>query len=356
MTRVINFELLFPVLVLILLSLTTLLSLSHDLFVNQLIFTLIGFFAFIIFSLLDYKRLKKFSLWIFAISVAALFVILFLGIEVRGATRWLDIIGFRFQLSEILKPFLLVSLAAFLSERKLYFSTFLLTLVLLGVVSLPIFLQPDLGNTLIYLLTCVFLLLFYGIPLSWFILPGGVLVIILPLLWHILRDYQKLRLVSFINPKTDPLGVSYNLIQAVIAVGGGGLIGRGLGHGTQSLLEFLPERHTDFIFATIAENFGFLGAVLLLSAFAFLLFKTYKIIIEAEDSFAALLGAGAFFLIAFQVFINIGGNIGILPITGVTLPLVSYGGSSLLSTFILLGILNSITRTFRKRPQILEIR
>lgn len=356
MTKIWNTGLLFPALVIIAISLTTLLSLDENLFINQSIFIIIGLFAFALFSLIDYKILKSFSLPILIISIAALFLVLVLGTEVRGAVRWFDFAGTRLQISEVLKPFLIIALAGFLSNRRLTFNTFLVSLLLIGFVSLPVFLQPDLGNTLIYILTGIILLLFYGMPLSYFLLPSVLGLLILPVIWNVLREYQKTRLISFLNPEKDPLGASYNLIQAVIAVGGGELIGRGLGHGTQSQLKFLPERHTDFIFAVIAENFGFLGAVLLVAAFVFLLFKIYKIVKESDDSFGKLFGAGAFGLLITQLFLNIGGNTGILPITGITLPLVSYGGSSLVSTFILLGILNSIAASITKRPRILEIR
>lgn len=357
MRRIFNFELLFPVFILVAISLTALLALDRGLFHNQLLFIFLGFLAFIVFSFVDYRPLRNFMLPIFLVSVILLFLLLIFGVEVRGAVRWMGLTSLKIQISEILKPFLLIAYASFLTRRgnRISFTTFIWSLLLVGVVIIPIFIQPDLGNTLIYVLAAFLILIFYGMPFWWLGITGIGLFALAPILWQFLLEYQKLRILTFLNPNFDPLGSSYNLIQAVIAVGSGQLIGRGLGYGTQSQLKFLPERHTDFIFATISENFGFIGAVLLLIAFTFLLLKIYKVTRETDDSFGALLGAGVFSLIFLQVFINIGGNIGILPITGITLPLVSYGGSSLLSTFILLGVLNSVSQDAKKHKT-LEIR
>lgn len=358
MTRILNLELLFPALILVAISLTTLLTLDRTLFLNQLLFTGLGLLAFMIFSWVDYRIFKNLMLPIFIVSIISLFIVLIIGTQVRGAIRWFDLFSFRIQISEILKPFLILTFSSFLTSRegKITFPIFLLSLVFIGIVLWPILLQPDLGNTLIYTFTSILMLIIYGIPLSWFAIPGVTLLIFSPIIWHFLHDYQKQRVLSFLNPAIDPQGASYNLIQSVITVGGGGLFGRGLGHGTQSQLKFLPERHTDFIFATIAENLGFLGTMLIVATFIFLLFKIYKLIKETEDTYAKVFSIGAFLLILLQAFINIGGNIGIIPITGITLPLLSYGGSSLLSTFILLGILNSISQGAGKPHKTLEIR
>lgn len=357
MRRVFNLELLFPVFILTVISLTTLLVLDKSLFENQLLSLSLGFLAFIVFSFIDYRFLKNFALPIFIVSICLLFLLLILGGEVRGAVRWLGLANLKIQISEILKPFLLIAFVSFLTSQsnKISFLTFVKSLVLVGIIILPIFIQPDFGNTLIYFFTSLLILIFYGMPIWWFGIIGVSLLALMPIFWRFLREYQKQRIFTFLNPNLDPLGSSYNLIQAMIAAGSGQFAGRGLGYGTQSQLKFLPERHTDFIFATISENFGFIGSILILAAFTFLLFKIYKITQKADSSFGALLGAGAFSLIFLQVFINIGGNIGIVPITGITLPLVSYGGSSLLSTFILLGILNSISQDAKKR-ETLEIR
>jgi rod shape determining protein RodA len=172
--------------------------------------------------------------------------------------------------------------------------------------------------------------------------------------WKFLHEYQRQRILTFLDPGKDPLGTSYNVIQSVIAVGSGMLMGRGLGQGTQSGLRFLPERHTDFIFATISEQLGFIGTLIMLVCFAFILYKIYTIFRNSDDKLAKILAAIIFFTFLIQIFVNIGMNIGILPIVGVTLPFVSYGGSSLLSNFIFLGFLSAINKG--RREEILEIR
>ncbi|MGA2968151.1 MAG: FtsW/RodA/SpoVE family cell cycle protein, partial [Candidatus Levyibacteriota bacterium] len=180
------------------------------------------------------------------------------------------------------------------------------------------------------------------------------LLAVFPLVWRLLHEYQRQRILTFLDPGKDPLGTSYNVIQSVIAVGSGMLMGRGLGQGTQSGLRFLPERHTDFIFATISEQLGFIGVLIVLICFACILYKIYIIFINSDDKFSKVFAAIIFFSFLIQIFVNIAMNIGILPIVGVTLPFVSYGGSSLLSNFIFLGFLAAINKGHRQ--EILEIK
>ena len=178
----------------------------------------------------------------------------------------------------------------------------------------------------------------------------------LPLVWRLLAQYQRDRILTFINPTYDPLGIGYNAIQSAIAVGSGLFFGRGLGRGIQSQLAFLPERHTDFIFATFSEEFGFLGSVALLVLYFLLLLRILRIAKDCDDVFTSLVAFGIFALLLSQIFINIGMNLRLVPITGVTLPLLSYGGSSLIATMILLGFVNAIRKGTRNKAEILEIR
>jgi rod shape determining protein RodA len=217
-----------------------------------------------------------------------------------------------------------------------------------------VFLQPDLGNALIYVLVTLITLVAFGFPFKFFFSGAVILLILSPVFWKFLHDYQKQRIMTFLHPN-DPLGLSYNAIQAVIAVGSGMLVGRGLGLGTQSGLRFLPERHTDFIFATLSEELGLIGGILMLITLVFLLYKIYMIFRSQDELFGKIFSIIAFSLIFLQFFINIGMNIGILPIVGITLPFVSYGGSSLLSNFILLGILSAMSRGDQSR-NVLEIK
>jgi rod shape determining protein RodA len=215
-------------------------------------------------------------------------------------------------------------------------------------------LQPDLGNALLYTFSLLCVLIAYGFPLRWFLLGSFPFLLASPLLWKFLHGYQQQRILTFVHPTNDPLGTSYNVTQAVIAVGSGKFIGRGLSEGTQSSLRFLPERHTDFIFATLSEGFGFVGSLVVIVAFVVILFIIYRIYEECDSQFGKLYALGVFFFFLLQFFVNIGMNIGLLPIVGVTLPFVSFGGSSILASFIMLGILSSISS--QKKHQVLEIR
>ena len=279
-----------------------------------------------------------------------------MGIESRGAIRWIEILGFRFQLSEILKPFLAISLTGYLIEKKNNsFRSLINILLLLSPIALLIFFQPDLGDALIYTGVVFAVIIYQGFPFKYFLglfLPA---LAIAPFAWKFLHDYQRQRILTFFEPSKDPLGNSYNVIQSVIAVGSGMIIGKGLGQGTQSGLRFLPERHTDFIFATISEQLGFMGALIILTCFAFLLYKIYKIYLNSDDSFCKIFSVIVFFSFLIQIFVNIGMNLGIVPVVGVTLPFVSYGGSSLLSNFIFLGFLSSVYKA-SKNKDVLEIR
>ncbi len=340
----IDWGLLSPIIVLVILSLTTLFSMDISLFKSQLLFFIIGIFAFLFFSQTNYKTVKLYAAPIYIASITLLIVVLIIGVQTRGSVRWLEFFGFRVQFSEILKPFLAISLSSYLSSKDNYsFKTiFLATCFLMPIVFL-VFLQPDLGNALIFFLVAIITFIVFGFPLR-FIFSGLVLLPILsPILWKFLHDYQKQRILTFLNP-IDPLGLSYNAIQSVIAVGSGMLFGRGLGLGTQSGLRFLPERNTDFIFATLSEELGIIGAILVIATFGFLLYKIFTIFRVQDELFCKTFSAIVFSLIFFQFFINIGMNIGILPIVGITLPFVSYGGSSLLSNFVLLGILSAMNK------------
>lgn len=334
--------LILPVFVLSSISLVTIFSVNSDLFVVQGIYLLISIAVFLIISHINYAALKQFAIPFYIISIFALGLILVLGIESRGAIRWFEIFGFRFQFSELAKPLLAVSLASFLSERNAKrVSTYFLAILFFIPIFILIFFQPDLGSALVYLSVLFLTLLIVGFPGRLIIAGLVFLMVSLPFFWHLLHDYQKQRILTFLYPSSDPLGTSYNAIQSIIAVGSGGIFGKGLGLGTQSILRFLPERHTDFIFATISESFGLVGALVILSCFAFIFYKLYLIFELAEDKFFKIFVLSSFFLIFTQFFINIGMNLGLLPVVGITLPFVSYGGSSLLSNFILLGIISS---------------
>lgn len=345
-----------PVFILVVIGLTTLFSINPIFFRSQFLAFLLSVIIFFVVAQVDFETLKTFAIPIYVIAVILLSVVLLIGIESHGAVRWIDIFGFRIQFSEIIKPFLSISLAAYLSREKgASLKHFVLTPLFLLPVAGLIYFQPDLGNAVILTLVTGVALLVYGFPLLWFLIGVIPLSILGPILWSHLHDYQRQRLLTFIYPTSDPLGTSYNVMQAIIAVGSGGYFGKGLGEGTQSTLRFLPERQTDFIFATLSEGLGFVGSILVIATFVFLLYRIYLIFRRSSDLYEKIFITCCFSLFLVQFFVNIGMNIGLLPIVGVTLPFVSLGGSSLLSNFIFLGLLSSISRHLPQK-EVLEIR
>lgn len=352
----IDWSLVVPALILSVLGLATLFSISVSLFESQLFVFSLSVLAFLFFSQLSYRSLATWHTPIYVISIIFLLIVLGIGIESHGAVRWIDLLGVRLQFSEILKPFLALALAGLLANRSnASLRSYGFVFAALFPIILLIYLQPDLGNAVIYAAVTILTMIVFGFPLLWFFISVLPLLIISPIFWEILRPYQRQRIMTFFSPSSDPLGTSYNVIQAMIAVGSGMFAGKGLGQGTQSGLRFLPERHTDFIFATFTEGFGFLGGLVVLICFAWLCYRIYQIFMSMDDPFGKTFTAAAFFLILTHFFVNIGMNLGIIPIVGVTLPFVSYGGSSLLSNAILLGMLTAISRRGR-RHDVLEIK
>lgn len=352
----IDWWLLVPVGILISISLVTLVSLNFAFFQSQAISVVIAVVAFLFFSQVNIQLLKQLRTPIYVISVVMLLITLAIGIESHGAVRWIDILGIRFQFSEILKPFLAVAFANVIAEEEYpSFKKFLLFVAYLIPIFLLVYFQPDLGSAVLYVIAAMFALLIAGYPFKWFGFLIAPILVVAPIIWEFLRDYQKQRILTFLNPQADPLGISYNSIQALIAVGSGAFMGKGLSEGTQSGLRFLPERQTDFIFATIAEGLGFVGALIIVGAILLLCYRIFIIFRQTNDTFIKMFCVLSFGFVIFPAFVNIGMNIGVVPIVGVTLPFVSFGGSSLLSNFIFLGILSAMS-TSRRHKDVLEIR
>lgn len=349
----VDFGLLAPAIILVGISLATLYSLDFNLFKQQLIYLIISLIAYLVFTNIDYKLFEYFAKYIYGAIIIGLLLLLFLGFESKGAVRWIEIFGVSLQFSEIAKPFFVVVLAAFLS-RDTYkgLSKFILSGFLIGPIFFLIVKQPDLGSALIYLLTGSYMVLIYGFPILFYVVALLGAIVPMPIVFRFLHDYQRNRILSFIHPTADVSGTSYNSIQALISIGSGGISGKGFGQATQSVLKFLPERHTDFIFATISESLGFVGGVAILVCFSFLIWRIISLSSQVTDKFTYLIVTGFYAIFIVQVFFNIGMNIGILPIVGITLPFVSYGGSSLLTCFIMLGILSAIRFDYRSRYSI----
>lgn len=324
-------------------------SIALGLFLQQLTYILIGIGLFFLFSRIDWRIYPKFSWFFYFGSLIFLGITLLFGTITRGAIRWIQIGNLTIQPSELVKPFLILFFAWFFSEgEELTLKKIFLGGLLLILPAFLIFTQPDLGSSLVVILIWLGIILAAGVSWRWLASGFGFFVIVLPLIWQFLKDYQRQRIYTFINPFADPLKSGYNIIQSIIAIGSGQFFGRGLGRGTQSHLRFLPERHSDFIFASLAEELGFLGALILLSFFAILLWRILTVAQKTEDRFGMLICLGIFTMIFSQIFINIGMNLGLLPITGITLPLISSGGSSLVAVLISLGIIENMAGFIKK--------
>jgi rod shape determining protein RodA len=323
-------------------------SVAPTLVASQLGFYLVGLALFFLFAKIDYRIFVSVWRHVYGVALILLVITLILGLESRGAVRWISIGGFRLQLSELLKPFLIASMATFLSNSDNGLKKFLLAAVIGLVPAMLIFKQPDLGSALVYCASFIMMMFASGLSSYYFLASAAFFAILLPIFWHFLANYQKQRILSFLNPQYDPLGASYNAIQALIAVGSGMFLGWGLGRGPQSQLMFLPEHHTDFIFASLAEELGFIGAGALLGIYFVLIWRIFYWAGKSSDPVARILAVGLGTMLLGQVFINVGMNVGVVPVTGVTLPLVSYGGSSILATMIALGMVENIAQRGQK--------
>lgn len=329
-------------LLLIILGTTVIYTSNANLAIQQALFATIGTLGYFGLKFFDYRLLKLFSRHIYIAICLLLLIVFFLGIETRGSIRWIPLGFFNLQPSELAKLGLILVLSHFWSTRLPTWKNIFLSLGILGIPALMVFRQPDLGTTLT--LVSIWISIIFAANLSFFkaAILIGVSTLLTPLVWSLLKTYQKVRLLSFLYPARDPLGVGYNVIQSTIAVGSGEIFGRGLGRGTQSRLQFLPEFRTDFIFAFIAEELGFLGSFIVLSLYSILFILLFRSLFRSFDKFGELIIVGVAGMFFFQIVVNIGMNIGIMPITGITLPFLSYGGSSIITSLLSLGIVDSI--------------
>lgn len=320
---------------------------SESLIKVQALAFVLGLAVFWLVYSLDFRVLSFLSLPFYLFTVASLLLLFVFGENIRGSIRWFNFGNFLFQPSELAKPFLIVSFCAFFDFFKERINQWRILTLLIILAALPLGLilkQPDFGTFII--LTFGLAILFFASPLKWSRWLPILLVTLalLPLFYLALAPYQKARVQTFFNPQSDPLGSGYNVIQSKIAVGSGELWGRGWGRGTQSSLRFLPERHTDFIFATYAEETGFVGCLFLLLLYVVIFVRSLVVLARSDNLLGSLLVLGSMGAIFSQVAINIGMNIGLLPVTGIPLPLVSYGGSQMVTTFFLLGIIASVAK------------
>ncbi|MBE9532765.1 MAG: rod shape-determining protein RodA [Proteobacteria bacterium] len=317
---------------------------NSDLLIRQLVRMATAFFVLFVLAQIHPDRMRDAAYWVYASGLILLVAVLAFGHEGKGAQRWLDLGFFRFQPSELMKLAVPLLVATYLAERPLAptASRLIVALIMVIVPSLLIAKQPDLGTSLLIASSGLIVIFLSGI--SWRIIIAFITLCAsaLPVLWYVMHDYQKQRVLTFLNPESDPLGSGYHIIQSKIAIGSGGLYGRGWLEGTQSQLAFLPERSTDFIFAVIAEEFGLLGVGLLLVGYLLIAGRGLVIASQAQTSFARLLAGSISITFLVYVFVNVGMVTGLLPVVGVPLPLVSYGGTSMVTLLAGFGILMSI--------------
>jgi rod shape determining protein RodA len=327
----------------------------------QAAFAGVGLALMVGVATVDYRVVGTLAVPIYGAMLALLGLVLVAGRTVYGAQRWIFLGPFSLQPSELAKVAVIVCLARYLAGREEEIhkpKTLLTSLLLVLVPTALVYRQPDLGTSLVLLSIWLGMVFVAGAPLKWLAAIVAGPFVAFPVVWRLMHEYMRRRLVIFLSPERDPFGEGYNVIQARISVGSGGWWGRGLGNGTQTQLNFLKVQHSDFIFAVLAEELGFIGAGVLLALFGALFWRCLKVAKRSRDAFGRLIAAGVTSMLLFQVFVNVGMNIGLAPVTGIPLPFISAGGSSLLTVFVCLGLLQSVlihaqARRYDTRPNVL---
>jgi rod shape determining protein RodA len=307
-----------------------------------------GLVIFLVTAAVDYRVLNRWAYLLYAIGLVALSLVLILGKSVNGAQRWIQVGAISGQPSEIMKVLMIIALAKYLHDDPVVEGRSLkhmaIPFLVVGVPVLLILRQPDLGTAMLIFLLFLSVMLLIKLKLRSIITLFLVAVLSLPMTWsYLLKDYQKQRIMTFLNPSSDPSGAGWHLRQSLFAIGSGGMIGKGYKHGTQNQLHFLPERWTDFPFAVWAEEWGFGGSAFLLAIYLFIILWAVKLASQARDRFGAVLCVGVASLFFWHTVINIGMVTGLVPVVGVTLPLMSYGGSSVLTMMAALGLLMNVS-------------
>ncbi len=314
---------------------------------SQIRSILVGIVAMVVTVAIDYKTIRRLALPIYGVSILLLLLVLFAGTgaEEWGANRWIRIGGFGFQPADFVKLGLIIFLARVAEDHRDYLDSPGVLIKIGLLMALPmglIMMQPDLGTTVIIAAFTIGILYIAGLQYRYLFAGFGMSLVALPIFWQFLEDYQKTRILIFLNPEMDPSGAGYQIIQSKRAVGSGMMWGQGLYKGTQSQYGFLPERHTDFIFSVIAEELGFIGTAVLMGLFFILLFKCVRIAMNARDDFGMYLVIGVVFMLAFHIIINVGMTIGLFPVTGKPLPFISHGGTFMLTNFIAIGMVLNV--------------
>ena len=320
---------------------------------RQAIYAGVGVALMFLIARFDYSRLRELKLGIYAGMLSLILLVLVVGGATRGSRRWIELPFFTFQPSEFGKVLLIIALSAFIVDRSRKLSARETTSRIMLLALLPagmVIVQPDLGTGMVYIAIVMALLFVAGT--SWRHLAGlaglGAIAIVLTLVAlpaigvNVLKPYQVDRLTSFLHPTDNPQEQGYQVNQSLTAIGAGQKTGRGADEATQTKLDFLPEHHTDFVFSVVGEEFGFMGAAIVLSLYSLLIWRALRILTMAKNLYGALIAGGVVAMLMFQVFVNVGMTVGIMPVTGVTLPLMSYGGASVITTFLAIGLLQSI--------------
>lgn len=326
-------------------------SLTGSLVFRQGLFALIGLVFLAVMVSFDYEILGSLAIPIYAVGLALMGVVLLWGRMTHGSQRWIDLGFTTLEPSEPAKLVVIIALAKFLADHEEDFGSFRYV-ILSGMIVVPFvaltLMQPNLGTSVVFLVIWGSMIVMAGLRFFHAAILGGLALLAVPVAWLSLHDYMRQRIEDFLNPHADPLGSGYNIIQALISVGSGGIFGRGFTSGTQSQLHFLRVQYADFIFSVLAEELGFIGAMVLFSLFIGLLLRGMRTAKIAHDSFGRLLATGLTAMLTFQIFVNVGINVGLLPVTGLPLPFISYGGSSLITVLAGIGILESVATRHRK--------
>ncbi len=341
---------LIPVFLIFLFGLINLFGIRPDLTMRHIGFFVAGlaFFALIKFFKINMQFIRSNATTLYWAFVVILVITLYFGVDVNGSRRWFDIYVFRFQPSEFIKIFFIIFLANMFAKYQSYRQQSSIFLTTLAYTIIPFFLiyrQPDLGSAMVFFAIFVIMAFLSPIPKKHIFMFIGVIIAVLPLLWFVMHDYQRDRIIGFIKPSHDVTDTTYNMAQAIIAIGSGTVMGNGLGLGTQSQLYFLPEYHTDFAFSSFVEQFGFIGGFILIILYLIFFVTLFMRMMhyanhkdeQGKFHYYYLVGFSAF--VIFQTCVNIGMNLGLLPIAGITLPFISYGGSSLITLMIGLALL-----------------
>ena len=318
---------------------------TKTLYTRQIYWALIALVGFFVTILIDYHQIVRYGIALYILNNLLLVYLLISGNSRAGVNRWVSFMGISFQPSEFMKIILVLILAEYLSRRykeDIKTREIATLLMLVGLPFVLVMKQPDLGSAILLIPIFIVILLVAEAPLIWLISLMGATFTAAPIIWRRLKPYQINRILSFIKPHLDPLGIGYQVLQSRIAVGSGGLLGQGFLSGTQSQLKFIPQHHTDFIFSVLAEEWGFVGCIIIIVLFLFIILKGIDFALHAKDRLGALIAMGIVSIFIFNVSINIGMVVGLMPITGIPLPFLSYGGTSLVSNMAAIGLILNI--------------